>query len=74
VPSTDFSLQLAISIQNYLKWRDEEIGIRTKNYEASLKKASRPTDVRFMEVVTQNGVPQEVSQILRDVPTKDQPE
>jgi hypothetical protein len=66
VPSADFSLQLAISVQNYLKWLGEKRGVSAVNYAHQVKKAKQP--LKYSETVIEDGVPQERPQILRDVP------
>jgi hypothetical protein len=42
VPSTDFSLQLAISIKNFLQWRGEARGISATNYKYLSERAHAP--------------------------------
>jgi hypothetical protein len=73
VPSTDFSLQLAISIQNFIKWKGEGKGISARNYKAAADKASGrskvPKSENFTEEVITNGVPQDQPVIRRDLPS-----
>ena len=67
VPSAEFSVQLAISVQNYQKWRSEEIGISAKNYthKAQKAKAASEAESRFTERTNAQGKPQESSRIQR---------
>lgn len=67
VPTADFSIQLGISVQNYQKWRSEEIGISAKNYAHKTQKAKDASEgeSRFTERVNTQGKPQESSRIQR---------
>ena len=67
IPSADFCLQLAISVQNYQKWRGEEFGISATNYahKAQKAKAAAEGDSPFHERVNSNGKQQESSRIQR---------
>jgi len=67
IPSADFSIQLAISVQNYQRWRSEEIGISAKNYthKAQKAKAASEAESRFTEQINAQGKPQESSRIQR---------
>jgi len=70
VPSADFSLQLAISVQSYQKWLGEGSGVSSVNYEHQLQKAKKQEGgpLRYIDTVISNGVPEERAAILRDVP------
>jgi len=72
IPSTDYSLQLAISVQNYQKWRSEEIGMSAKNYVHKAQKAKEAAAEasRFTERINTSGKPQESSRIQRSFEEK----
>jgi len=67
IPTADFSLQLAISVQNYQKWRSEEIGMSATNYTYKAQKAKEAAESgsRFTERINTPGKPQESPRIQR---------
>lgn len=67
VPSADFSLQLAISVQNFLKWRGEQRGMSATNFEYQAAKAKASVhDSKFTEPLIENGRPKSVPKIQRN--------
>lgn len=71
VPTADFSLQLAISIKNFLMWQGEAHGIHANNYRALAEKAKAGTSSRYTETVIQNGKAVEQPKIQRNFPPMD---
>ena len=67
VPSTDFSLQLAISIKNWLQWRGEQQGISAVNYKyQSIKAHATPSASRYSEIRVESGKAADAPKVQRN--------
>jgi hypothetical protein len=67
IPSTDFSLQLAISVKNFQQWKAEARGFSAKNYEFLAGKAARSLGQKYSDTIIENGVPTEAPKIQRNI-------
>jgi hypothetical protein len=67
VPSADFSLQLSISIKNWLQWRGEQRGISAVNYKYQSTKAKRKNaQSEYSETILESGKPTEAPKVQRN--------
>lgn len=67
VPSTDFSLQLAISVKNFQQWKGEARGLSAANYKYQSEKAKERLGSKFSDTVIEDGELKEVPKIQRNI-------
>jgi hypothetical protein len=68
--STDFSLQLALSLQNFYDWHNQKNGLSAERYKRSAKKAKAPLEPFNPFIIRGETPDKDEYRISRDLPPK----